>query len=329
MMTMERPAKVSIASSAYYTCLLTKTMLLFSVSILVCKHSIAEAHHDMEASTQGSLLRGGNRLTNNGRNLFDLPSPFDVNAQSCYTQCNGENDAEDQNHSPFLDACPRCYENYSSQHCNSCCQGGASSLKLRWHGCLKGELTFATGFQGNEDCGLNPYAFHPFPSGYFQFIDCECYDSIKSPITFQPYGCTLMDSLTMDDSANTTHVDICVVATQLSGAIDFTQSLPELIGLVHSSTESEADQPSPTPYPFHTYFNTTCSSKGTPLFPGYGKFANSCPSKSFIDLEEEGFLRLPEDIDHFNGQPTAESFWFEFRDGTSTQFWPRDGTQDS
>ena len=81
-----------------------------------------------------------------------------------------------------------------------------------------------------------------------------------------------------------------------------------------------------------TFFDTTCNEQvvddqgrySYPLFAGFGKFAGTCDSEGFIDFETEGVPRMPDSIDHFDGNPPSTSFYYRFLDGTSVGFMPAD-----
>lgn len=258
------------------------------------------------------------------RRLFDLPHPFNFYSSSCAQNCHGISGNLD----PFLNACPQCPDKYESAHCNHCCHGGASSLKLRWHGC-HGTVTFSTCEQARQNCEVDSC------SDGVAFVSCECYELLKAGANFESAPeCDVMSSIELDPTNETRTFDICLASVNDADGpvtVDMSVPLPDVIGLVHQpSVTTEGSRGSSRP--FQTYFNTSCGILDAssapyvlPLFPGYGKFPNSCPNTSFIDLELSGEVVLSEAIDHFNGRPPIESFWYEFIDGTSASFWPQNG----
>eukprot|EP00544_Gedaniella_sp_CCMP2646_P013329 CAMPEP_0202482634 /NCGR_PEP_ID=MMETSP1361-20130828/2021_1 /ASSEMBLY_ACC=CAM_ASM_000849 /TAXON_ID=210615 /ORGANISM="Staurosira complex sp., Strain CCMP2646" /LENGTH=481 /DNA_ID=CAMNT_0049110591 /DNA_START=11 /DNA_END=1452 /DNA_ORIENTATION=+ len=288
------------------------------------------------AAAAASLLRGSMR--NEHRQLFDPRAPFDFYNDACESECQGNNEL-----SLFDNACPKCPESYESQHCNHCCYDGASSLRLRWHGC-PGEVSFASISRGVQDCGLEPD--DRAATDGIRFISCSCYETIQTPDTFDESACQPLSTTTTIlassvDVTGSIDSDICIVAVKELGGgaavIDLSKPLPDVIGLVHTPLEENDEQYTSqywNDYPLRTYFDTTCSIIDQdlapyvlPLFPGYGKIPNSCPTVGFIDLWEDDTPRLPGDLDHSKGEPSTEPFWYEFIDGTSTGFWPKEGEE--
>ncbi len=213
-------------------------------------------------------------------------------------------------------------------------------MRLRWHGC-PGEVTFVSVSQGVQDCGLDPD--DRAPTDGIRFVECSCYETINTPDTFDPSACQPLATTLVLTSSYGIDSDICIVSVEeLDGGaalIDLSKPLPQVIGLVHSPlSDEEEDYTSQywNPYPLRTYFDTTCDiiDEETapfvlPLFPGYGKIPDSCPSNGFIDLWEDDTPRLPDDINHTDGELSTELFWYEFVDGTSTGFWPTGEEGDS
>ena len=83
--------------------------------------------------------------------------------------------------------------------------------------------------------------------------------------------------------------DICLVSTTDSGehiVANFSQPLPDVIGLQYLPNGSAPSDD------FVTFFETTCDENGGdalgnfayPLFPGYGKFAGTCPDTGKFDM---------------------------------------------
>jgi hypothetical protein len=334
-------------------------------------------HIVVGAAATSSLVDKGatsNIASNNNHNkhreLFTLPSPFEFYNAACTASCQGvvveEEEGNDHAHNrnPFLNACPKCPETYSP--CNQCCFGGASSLKIRWHGCT-GVLTLTTPEQASEDCGDSSSEAveevddtESLLETTVRFVDCACLDTIVRTTTTGSsssagsttrMGCGLFDSITLAPTIlgeqASVFFDICLVSVvpmepqgggggSSSLVLDLSKPLPPVIGIemvLHHNLESEEQDDGPpmttTPTLLTTYFDTTCATLpyryAHPLFPGFGKFPHTCPDKGFIDLELEQHQlqpRLPHAVDHLNGRPPPHAFWFEFRDGTSTGFWP-------
>jgi len=111
------------------------------------------------------------------RKLFELGSPFESFNEECRasSSCSSpSSEDETTTLAPALNPCPLCGGYYSSQHCHSCCYGGATSLKVRWHGCM-GTASIPTLEEGMEDCGLDAGAYD---DAGFRFVDCGCYDDL-------------------------------------------------------------------------------------------------------------------------------------------------------
>lgn len=130
----------------------------------------------MESKITRKLLRR-THSSMQPRELFNLPSPYEFYSTACSYQC-----TDDLEHelTPFLNSCPKWPKKYEASHCNHCCHRGSSSLKLRWHGC-PGTIEFASGSDADGACGLERTNL----DGSLRFVDCECYDSIKTPQTLQ------------------------------------------------------------------------------------------------------------------------------------------------
>ena len=293
-------------------------------SLLTCT-ALAVLLHPQLARLEAPKRHISNHGSSQTRELFVLPDPFEFYDDACEASCG---DSGDEEMDPFYNACPKCPEKYSA--CNSCCFDGASSLKLRWHGC-PGTLTLATLDQAQEDCEVET----PEPQDTtVRFVDCACFDQITIPGS-AAMGCGLFDSITLAMLTSSTFFDICLVSVhhlaEAGFVIDLSKPLPAVIGIQFVGFEEvEPTDPSWNPYPLVTYFDTTCEllqdpqvPHAHPLFPGYGKFSNTCPDVGFIDLETGDTALLPQAIDHLNGYPPANAFWFEFIDGTSTGFWSK------
>ena len=209
-------------------------------------------------------------------------------------------------------------------------------MKLRWHGCgglftipLPAEVPSLDTRCGNiEEKTASPR------NERAKFIDCSCYGSLLSGLLND--GCALVDEWYVSPS-DAAFSDICI----LSAAQDndggpwkpkLNVPLPSTL-LIHQSTPNGQDmnelKPDWKQYPLITFLDTSCdASRNTtegsiPIYPGYGKFANTCPSEGLIDLKpDDNQIHLPHSFNGFYGQPPIDMFWFEFLDGTSTSFWP-------
>jgi len=147
---------------------------LFQRSTAVC----LGAGTDDNTNAQQLLLRGS---LFDDRQLFDPRPPYDFYNDAWKSECQGDEDLTN-----FDNFCPKCPEKYESQHCNHCCYDGASSLRLRWHGC-PGEVKFASAEQGAQDCDLE--SDNRSPTDDIRFIECSCYDLITTPDTSDPSAC--------------------------------------------------------------------------------------------------------------------------------------------
>jgi hypothetical protein len=284
-------------------------------------------------------------MTLEDRALFELPSPFNSFNERCEDAClHGDEFPIADVVEPLPMACPKCPEAYTP--CNSCCYGGASSLKLRFFAC-PGTLSFATPDQLVDDC--DDYSIDATASNLtaVHFVDCECFANATGlsdigAVIDASATCTLYEELPLDYNTMDMTVDyfeICLVATSRNNTmddfmLDLSVPLPEVIGLLHDPYfDNIAGIDDPTILGTTvTYFDTTCFPKvdgahgnlAYPLFPGYGKFAATCPDFGFIDFGQTGITPLPDAIDHFDGIPPSTSFYYEFVDGTSVGFWPDD-----
>ncbi|KAL3940398.1 MAG: hypothetical protein SGARI_000982 [Bacillariaceae sp.] len=282
-----------------------------------------------------------NTLEDSHRNLFELPSPFDSFNERCEEACLYGEEFPLTDVVEFPMACPKCPEEYTP--CNSCCYGGASSLKLKFFAC-PGTLSFAID-QLVDDCGDEYYdnvtvADNNNTLTSVHFVDCDCFDNATNlddmdAVMDASTTCELYEEIPLDYDT----MDVCLVATSRSTTmddddfvLDLSVPLPEIIGLQHDpyfDYIAGIDDPTILGTTV-TYFDTTCLSStaphlaANPLFPGYGKFAATCPDTGFIDFEYTGVSPLPDAIDHFDGTPPATSFYYEFVDGTSVGFWPDD-----
>ncbi len=225
----------------------------------------------------------------------------------------------------------KCHGQYTP--CNFCCYEGASSLKLRFFGCPGNtSVVFDDVLSGNGCNNLTSNGtINPTINSSVSFVDCDCFDDaieVSSPSFGDIASCPLFDYEVFGRASP--HVaassfDLCLVSTTDNGnghVANFSHALPEIIGLKHLPNGN-------SPYGDSvTFFETSCDENGVdslgnfafPLFPGYGKFAGTCPSTGFIDFENDD-SRLPDDI-VFLGQPPSTSFFYEFIDGTSVGFWP-------
>jgi hypothetical protein len=154
------------------------------------------------------------------------------------------------------------------------------------------------------------------------------------PADFDAFGCVLYETITIPKDS--THSDVCIVSTKSAAfgrqidtdilAIDFSTPLPAVLGLINA-VKAPIGPNDARMNVLATYFDTTCivadedSPFVLPIFPGYGKFPNTCHDSGFIDLQK-GNPPLPDSIEHFVGNPPLEADWYEFIDGTSIAFWP-------
>jgi hypothetical protein len=268
---------------------------------------------------QGLKLRLGN--SPQSRELFDLPSPFEFYNKACIDSCHALDHQE-----PFLNACPKCPDKYTA--CNNCCYGGASSLKMRWHGC-PGKVSLVPPDQARDDCEVDAVS----EKTDARFVDCDCYDRLTSSRESDT-PCDLFESISLTTSESSSSFQMCLVSvTILRGnelVSDLSSPLPSILGVEYTSFEKvNRTEATWNPNPSRTYFDTTCAYDGAsmvqypfPLFPGYGKFPGTCQAEGFIDFKAAGIFPLPEGIDHYQGSPPNEAYWFEFVDGTSPMFWP-------
>lgn len=292
-----------------------------------------------------------------------FPSAFDYYNNVCKSSC-GEAQGQDTAGSLSfpginINPCPKCKEKYSHEHCNHCCQGGASSLKLRWIGCA-GILELDEGPHA-ASCGLNMKAkaktvddIHILKNDKESerddapaagFVRCDCYESyIRTGYVNE--GCEIMKQMEVRDGD-----EICIVATTNGfeshshsqshpSLIDLTQSLPDPLVLKHKKRELNSnsnsnstlldDEPRPDVNEILlTMIETSCDGANPlPIYPPYGKFAGSCPKDGFIDLRAQAVLgkvehthSVTKPFEHFSGVPQVE-FFYEFMDGTSVSFWP-------
>lgn len=217
------------------------------------------------------LLLAVNSLGVADRSLFELASPYDSQNEHCQALCLGEPEAQLV---PSLNECPPCGPIYTSEHCNSCCFDGASSLKLRWHGC-PGEVSLVSPSVARLDCSLTNV---PDPSDAVRFVDCDCYDQLVIPGS--GVDCELFRTFTLPLLDGFLHAyDVCLVSVQGDDSfltVDLSVALPFVIGFDHAPSVVGFE-------PSTTYFDTTCAvledhPYTLPIFPGYGKFLNSCKS---------------------------------------------------
>ena len=169
--------------------------------------------------------------------------------------------------------------------CNYCCYQGASSLKLRFFGCA-GNTTLVYGDTLRNDNCRELGSPSTINTGV-HFVNCDCFDR-ATDITSTSFGdiasCHVFTHEVLDRTATpdakTSHLDICIVSTtdgENGPVADFSRPLPDIIGLKHVPKNDFGD--------VVTFFETSCGEKGVdshgkfayPLFPGYGKFASTCP----------------------------------------------------
>ncbi len=205
--------------------LMLASAALFQRSTAVSLGAAAVAEDGTNARPQQLLLRGSSP---DNRQLFDPRPPYDFYNGACQSECAGDDDLM-----PFDNACPKCPEKYESQHCNHCCYGGASSLRIRWHGC-PGVVTFASSEQGTQDCELD--ADETSIVDALRFIECSCYELINTPETFDASACQPLATTLTISSDDGMDSDICIVSVteknEGTTLIDLSKPLPNVIGLV-------------------------------------------------------------------------------------------------
>jgi hypothetical protein len=118
-----------------YTTMIT-TMTTFSAlrpALLLLCLSLAHGEHEHKISDARALRRTS--LFNDHILATTASNPFTPLNQHCRNDCVGPTAAPASHGGlePDLSSCPQCdgNSNYGSQHCNSCCDAGASSLRLR------------------------------------------------------------------------------------------------------------------------------------------------------------------------------------------------------
>lgn len=242
---------------------------------------------------------GFHELTSD-RIIHDDESTFDrFNSHCRDVLCSGSGSTRQTSLDPFVKPFHR-----------TCCVGGPSSLVLRWHTPCAGNLsTIVSPTQSNQDCGLDV----PSPETY-RLIDCSCYrrlvhgdllGSLDEQCRF--LADHSLSSPSLHDSTIDGH-DVCLVSVTFDKetsepVVNFSQPLPSIIGLQHSS-------PSRTT---RTYVDTSCSSRLLEEVET-GKLTNSCPHQGFIRVQK-------------NGHSSSHAFqnevvWLEAVDGTSSGMWP-------
>jgi len=122
-----------------------------------------------------------------------------------------------------------------------------------------------------------------------RFVDCGCYDNAtdaSSPSFGDIASCPLFEHDIWDPTSPNVaanYIDICLVSSIDFGygagpVANFSHPLPEIIGLQHVPNDGSTSM-------VLTYLETSCDNKvvdsqgsfAYPLFPGYGKFAGTCP----------------------------------------------------
>ena len=251
-------------------------------------------------------------------------------------------------------------------------------MKLRFFGCPGYTSIVLDDVLADSGCddGTTSNKITPTINSSVSFVDCDCFDD-ATDVFSSSFGdissCALFDYEVLDHASS--HVaassfDLCLVSTTDHGngyVANFSHPMPEIIGLEHLPNGN-------TPFcDSVTFFETTCDEIGVdslgnfafPLFPGYGKFAGTCPNNGkpkamrichfaieksrlqFVLLTFVMFLRsqnptrfsnlLTGFIDFENensrlpedivflGRPPSTSFFYQFIDGTSVGFWPNVG----
>ncbi|GKY93886.1 hypothetical protein MPSEU_000355500 [Mayamaea pseudoterrestris] len=283
----------------------------------------------VEYETKSNLEALDGRASRFASEFTDSPvvktNPFAALNEQCQHDCVHETDPTTRKLlDPLSSSCPQCGPKYENQHCNSCCDEGASSLHLRVHGC-DNKVTFSSSEEASSDCGIVD-----FDMADIRFLDCDCYDALvegELGLTEAATTCELHKSMVLAASKSYGDAyDLCLVSVSVgangTAAANFTKPLPPVLGITQAGQDDHK--------PLRTYMDTTCTALDStmpivlPLFPGYGKYSGSCANASYIDLHYAGNAPIPSDIDHVDGVPSQGAFWIEFRDGTSTGFWPVD-----
>lgn len=238
------------------------------------------------------------------RQMFDIPSAYDFYDSKCCDNIGDE---------AFLNPCPQSPECYSADNCNKCCQGGVSSLKLRWHGKCGGEFTLNT---DKLDCetGIKNDIVKSRP----MFVDCRCYDGYLMTVneeTRSNMNFDCLHSTTRQIPEHETEADICIVSVDGEGKVDFNSNFASTMSVTWKMNPNSINDGEMT----ITHFDVSCS-RGLPIYPGYAKLSHTCPLEGFIDLP--GGLDMFDEISHFDGVPPGDMSWYQFIDGTSSAFWP-------
>jgi hypothetical protein len=172
-------------------------------------------------------------------------------------------------------------------------------LKLRFFGCSGStSLVFGEVLDGNgcDDLASTNTLSNTLDSGV-QFVDCECFDDVTD-VSSSSFGdiasCTIFDHAVLDHASPdiaAPYLYLCLVSTTNRGdgpVANFSHSLPNVIGLKHVPNGNTAFGDGHAV----TFFETSCDQKGVdsrgnfayPLFPGYGKFAGTCPDNGKLDV---------------------------------------------
>lgn len=177
--------------------------------------------------------------------------------------------------------------------------------------------------------------------------DCDVYGSLALSGTGNGSNNDSDDDDTAGnhDWSEEKYFEVCIVSTTfvdgMGFVVDLTKPLPDILGLKHAPNDEEEDVSHNDDQvylssPQVTYFDTTCALHKKqiqvgdniiidnsvwnhwpydgdyyPLFPGYGKFAGTCPTQGFIDFGYDGIHPLPESIDHYHGYPPSTSFYYK------------------
>ena len=245
------------------------------------------------------------------RELLEIPKALDYYSNICQSNC----EVFDENQESLgLNSCQKCTEKHSP--CNFCCQESSSSLRLKWHGCM-GNITLLDQ-EETHYCQLNKKITRNDHSA--RFLSCKCYESFIEK-GYLDDGCVHSRHLIVSDDSS-----LCIVSVnENDSTIDLSRALPSHIVLRHSAIDNHDDMRPDWNTHLITAIDTSCGEDVPPIFPGFGKFANSCPLNGIIDLGISS--TLPPSIDYHFGDPPKEMFWYEYVDGTSTGFWPSTGAQ--
>lgn len=217
-----------------------------------------ESHRRAQSSalSRDTVSINGTYRIHSSRRLVEAASPFEARNQACKTSCAAKARDDSFTLAPFLGPCPACpaTEEYCGQQCRSCCQGGASMLKMKWHGC-PGNLSLASPRDFVQDCGgakvkeatfSRPNTNAENENGVVRFVDCLCNDTmLQNFLNRNTRGdgrvirCQLSTSteiLSETDKDARHEICIAAVAQRCNGStaltVDFSTPLPDVVGFI-------------------------------------------------------------------------------------------------